>query len=169
MIHPPIRSHQRRLVLLGLGLGTVFGVWDLVVTATDPLGEDTAFALLTFYGPMFAAWGLASFGVSRQTGRLVDGLWAGALVAFATFVIFDLFAIGRANLFLETLTARTDWQNLMRNYPGVKVESLRAYITKSYLAGAPFKVLVATLIGTMTGLLGALAARIPRAGGITLR
>ena len=112
---------------------------------------------------MFAAWALASFGVSRRTGRLVDGLWAGAIVAFATFVVFDLFAIVRANVFLEALTARTDWQTLMRNYPGVEVETLRAYITKSYLTGAPFKVFVATLIGTITGLLGALAARIPRA------
>ena len=157
------RSHQRHLVLLGLGLGIVFGVWDLVVTAADPLGEDTPLALLTFYGPMFAAWALASLRVSRQTGRLVDGLWAGATVAFVTFVVFDLFAIVRANVFLEALTARADWQNLMRNYPGVEVESLRAYITKSYLAGAPFKVVVATLIGTTTGLLGALTARVSRA------
>ena len=156
------RWHWRYPVQFGLGLGIIFGVWDLVATALDPLGDDSPSALLIFYGPMFAAWGCASFVAVRRTALLRDGLLCGAIAAFATFVVFDLFAIVRANLFLNILTQRADWQNLTANYPGPTSGSFRAYITRSYISGAPFKIFVATLIGVATGLIGGGLARLWR-------
>jgi hypothetical protein len=65
---------MRRFVILGLVLGASFGLWDLIVTLLDPLAEDDPRALLLFYGPMFAIWGLAGFVAARRTGRIVEGV-----------------------------------------------------------------------------------------------
>src|SRR5918997_1453627 len=123
MAQPLAPVQRRRVVLLGLALGAGFGAWNLVATRADPLAEDTAAALLTFYGPMFAAWALTGFAAARRTGRLADGVRAGALVAFVTFVVFDLAVLVRVNLFLDLLRDRADWQNLVRRYPASGFES----------------------------------------------
>jgi hypothetical protein len=73
---------------LGLLLGVVFGLWNLIATRLDPLAEDTIPALLAFYGPMFAVWAAAGFRASRSSGRLVDAIKGGSIVAFITFVVF---------------------------------------------------------------------------------
>ena len=62
-------ARQRYPVLLGLLLGAVFGLWNLIATRLDPLAEDTPTALMIFYGPMFAIWGFAGFGASRRTAK----------------------------------------------------------------------------------------------------
>jgi hypothetical protein len=90
----------RRFVILGLVVGAGFGLWDLIVTLVNPLAEDDPSALLLFYGPMFAIWGLAGFVAARRTGRIVDGVMVAAIVAFVTFVVFDVAAIVRVNVFL---------------------------------------------------------------------
>src|SRR6266540_385931 len=94
---------MRRFIILGLVVGAGFGLWDLMVTLLNPLTEDDPSALLLFYGPMFAIWGLAGFVAARRTGRIVDGVTVAAIVAFVTFVVFDLAAIVRVNMFLEAL------------------------------------------------------------------
>src|SRR5687768_15686462 len=48
-------------VTFGLLLGVTFGLWLLVHTRLNPLAEDTPSALLTFFGPMFAFWGMSAF------------------------------------------------------------------------------------------------------------
>ena len=145
---------MRRILALGLLLGAGFGLWNLIVTQLDPLAEDTPIALLMFYGPMFAIWGLAGFGASRRTGRLWDAVKVGAWVAFVTFVVFDLTVMVRVNLFLDTLTQRSDWQNLMARFQASGFESLRVYANYVYVTGSPFKILVASIIGAGTGLVG---------------
>ena len=88
-----------------------------------------------------------------------------ARAAFVTFVVFDLAVILRVNLFLDSLTPRLDWQNLMAQFHASGSENLRAFITYHYVKGAPFKILVATLIGAGTGVIGGalgLAATNPR-------
>jgi hypothetical protein len=149
-------ARQRWPVHLGLLLGAGFGVWNLIATRRDPLAEDTAAALLVFYGPMFAIWGLAGWRAARRTGRLRDGVTVGATVAFVTFVVYDLTQFVRVNLFLDSITRRSDWQNLMASYPNSGFESLRWYVNYVGLTGAPFKILVASLIGAGTGLIGGL-------------
>ena len=144
----------RRFVTLGLVLGAGFGLWDLIVTLLNPLAEDDPSALLMFYGPMFAIWGLAGFAAARRTGRIVDGVKVAAIVAFVTFVVFDVAAIIRVNLFLDVLTHRSDWQNLLVRFQASGFKSLRVYANYEYITGSPFKILVATSIGSVTGLIG---------------
>jgi hypothetical protein len=147
-------NQMRRILALGLLLGAGFGLWNLIATRLDPLAEDTPIALLVFYGPMFAIWGLAGLGASRRTGRLLDAVKAGATVAFVTFVVFTFAVIVRANLFLDALSRRSDWQNLIERFQASRFESLRMYANYDYVTGAPFKILVASIIGAGTGLVG---------------
>jgi len=51
----------------------VINFWDILVTAVDPLANDTPAALLMFYGPMFTAWGLTGFAATWRSGRAVQG------------------------------------------------------------------------------------------------
>jgi hypothetical protein len=148
------QSDRRRNVRLGVLLGIGFGIWNLLSSLLHPFAEDTIPALFMFYGPMFAAWGTVGFSVSRRTGRWVEGTKAAALVAFVTFVVFDLMVILRVNLFLKSLTDRLDWQNLMQRFRASGSESLRSYINYHYVTGAPFKILVATGIGAVSGVIG---------------
>jgi hypothetical protein len=119
-----------------------------------PLLDDTPAALLRFYGPMFFLWALASFRASRRSGRLVSGLTTGAIVAFGTFIAFDLFILLRVNVFLNELTGRADWQNMMMRFRASDFESLRAFVNLDYLKGAPLKLAVACAIGLVMGGIG---------------
>ena len=119
-----------------------------------PLSGDSPLALLEFYGPMFTIWACASFVAARRTGRSWDGVKVGATAAFVTFLVFDLAVIVRVNLFLDALRQRADWQDMMARFQASGSESLRAFVTHSYLAGAPFKILVASLIGAIMGFVG---------------
>jgi hypothetical protein len=141
-------------VLLGLLLGAGFGVWNLIVTWLDPLAEDTPVALLLFYGPMFVIWGLAGFQATRRTGRMLDAVKVGATVALVTFLVYVLTQFVRVNVFLDAISHRSDWQNLMARFQSSGFESLRWYVNYIGLTGAPFKLLVASFIGAVTGLVG---------------
>ena len=153
---------MRSQVFLGLLLGAAFGLWNLIATQLNPLAEDTPIALLVFYGPMFAFWGLAGFAASRRTGRLLDGVKVGATVAFVTFLVYVLTQFVRVNLFLDTLTQRSDWQNLVARFQNSGYESLRLYVNYVGLTGASFKILVASIIGAGTGLVGGVIGTLGR-------
>jgi hypothetical protein len=155
-------TRHRYPVLLGLFVGAGFGLWNLITTRLDPLAEDTPIALLIFYGPMFAIWGLAGFAASRRTGRLLDGVRVGATVALVTFVVYTLTQFVRVNLFLDTISQRSDWQNLVAKFQSSGDESLRWYVNYVGLVGAPFKILVASIIGAATGLIGGVLGSLGR-------
>ena len=135
-------------------MGAAFGLWNLIATKLDPVADDTPVALLLFYGPMFVLWGVAGFAASRRSGRVLDGAKVGATVAFVTFVVYVLTQFIRVNLFLDALTQRSDWQNLMARFQSSGYQSLRWYVNYTGLTGAPFKILVASFIGATTGLAG---------------
>src|SRR5436309_2776910 len=145
---------MRKFVILGLVLGAGFGLWDLIVTLLDPLAEDDPRALLLFYGPMFAIWGLAGFVAARRTGGILEGVKVAAIVAFVTFVIFDVAALVRVNLFLDALTHRSDCHSLIVRFQPSCFTSMSLYANYKYITGSSFKYLVATLIGSVTGLIG---------------
>jgi hypothetical protein len=155
-------TRHRDPVLLGLLVGWGFGLWNLIATRLDPLAEDTPIALLVFYGPMFAIWGLAGFAASRRTGRLLDGVRVGATVALVTFVVYVVTQFVRVNLFLDTISQRSDWQNLMVRFQESGYESLRWYVNYVGLTGTPFKILVASIIGAGTGLIGGVLGSLGR-------
>jgi hypothetical protein len=149
---------NRRLVdspfRLGLLVGLVFGVVNLIATWLYPLADDGAGALLRFYGPMFFVWTLASFRAARQSGRLLTAVTTGLIIAFATFLVFDLLVILRVNLFLDELAGRADWQNLMQRYRASDFDSRRVFVNRVYLLGSPLKIGVASAIGAAMGFLG---------------
>ena len=144
---------------LGLSLGVVFGLWNLIATRLDPLAEDTLVALLVFYGPMFAVWGFAGFRAFRRSGHLVDAVTAGGTVAFITFMVFVAARLITLNVSLDITSQRLDWQNLVLRYQASGFQSLRAYANYEYITGAPLKILVATTIGAGMGFVGGLCGR----------
>jgi hypothetical protein len=149
-------------LFLGFIVGLVFGLWDLVVTWFRPLEDDTSGVLLRFYGPMFLLWMLVSFRAALRTGRVSSGLVAGMAVAFGTFCVFVVLNSLRVNLFLEQLTGRPDWQNMMVRFRASGSESLRLFVNLDYLKGMPFKVGFATALGGAMGSLAGGMARLSR-------
>jgi hypothetical protein len=152
--------HIKRIVVLGLAVGLIFGLVNLLMSWLFPLAEDTPGALLRFYGPMFFVWALASFRAALRTGRLLSGITTGLAVAFATFVAFDLLILARVNLFLHELTGRADWQNMMMRFRASDMDSLRAFVNADYLIGAPLKLGVSCAIGAVMGTIGGLLGQL---------
>ena len=149
-------------LLLGLIVGLVFGSVNLVFTWLDPLEDDTPGALLRFYGPMFLVWALASFRAARRSGRLSSGVTTGMAVAFATFCVFDVLVLLRVNLFLNELTGRADWQNMVMRFRASDSDSLRLFVNLDYLKGAPLKIGVTAAIGAVMGAIGGSLGRLSR-------
>lgn len=139
---------------VGLVLGVVFSVLNVISAYVAPLADDSLAAVAAFYGPMFLAWGLAGFAAARNSGKPLVGLKTGALVAFGTFVVLTIVVIVRVNLSLPLMTQRPDWQNLIARFKASGFENLRTYVNYEYLKGAPFKILVASTIGAVLGFLG---------------
>lgn len=153
---PPQPRRWSNPVPLGLILGAGFGLWNLIATLLDPLAEDDLIPLLTFYGPMFAIWGLAAYKASRRTGRLWDAVKVGAVAAFITFAVYTIAVIIRVNVFLDIMSRHPDWQKLMERFQASGFRTLRGFVNFEYAIGAPFKILVASMIGVATGLVGGL-------------
>ena len=149
-------------VVLGAVIGVIFGAWNLVFTWLDPLADDTPLALLTHYGPMFAAWAVISFAATRRSGRIVDAIKAGAIVGFVTFVVLSVANLVRVNLFLDTIQHRLDWRNMMVRFHNSDFESLRAFVNYDFATGFWLKVAVGMTIGATIGILAGLAASLVR-------
>lgn len=147
------------VLLLGFIVGLAFGSANLLVTWLDPLTDDTPGALLLFYGPMFFIWAVASFRAALRSGRLFSGLTTGAIVAFGTFVVYDLLIFLRVNLFLSELTGRADWQYMMSRFRASGVDSLRLFVNVDYVEGVPLKLGVSCAIGLMMGAAGGILGR----------
>jgi uncharacterized membrane protein len=147
-------------LLLGFIVGLAFGCANLLVTWLDPLADDTPGALLLFYGPMFFIWAAASFRAAQRSGQVLSGVTTGAIVAFGTFVSYDLLIFLRVNLFLSELTGRADWQYMMSRFRASNVESLRSFVNVDYVEGVPLKLAVSCAIGLMMGAAGGILGRL---------
>ena len=144
-----------KMLAFGLCLGTAFGAWNLYETWRDPLADDSVLALLAFYGPMFLAWTSVGFIRRRSGGTVGQAAMSATVFAFATFTSYFGAQLVRVNLFLEQLRERDDWQFMMSRFAASGSDHFRSYINHIYVAGAPFKILVATAIGFAVGLAGA--------------
>ena len=151
-----------RLITIGALLGAAFGVWNLLETSFDPLADDTITALLLFYGPMFATWGVAGFVFARRSGRVVDATTAGATIAFVSFTVFALANLLRVNLFLDSILNRADWQNMRMRFQTSGFDSIRAFVAYHFVMDFPLKISVASIIGAFVGFVGGLLATIHR-------
>jgi hypothetical protein len=147
-------------LLLGLLVGLTFGSVNLLVTWLDPLADDTPGALLLFYGPMFFVWAAASFRDAQRSGQVLAGLRTGAIVALATFIAYDLLIFLRVNLFLDELTGRADWQDMMNRFRASGFDSLRLFVNVDYTEGIPLKLFVSCAIGVMMGAVGGILGRL---------
>jgi hypothetical protein len=156
-------------VRTGVVVGLLFGSWNVLYSWLYPLADDTPTALLAFYGPMFFVWAAAAFVATRRTGKVFTGVTTAAVVAFATFCVYDLLVVLRVNLFLEELTERADWQNLMSRFRVSGYESLRTFINVENIKGAPLKIGVASAIGAVMGLIGGTFGRLTRTTAATAR
>lgn len=156
-------------VTSGLVLGVVFGAWNLVFTFLAPLAEDTVLALSTFYGPMFVMWGAVGFAARRRTGKFVDAIKAGMIVGAVTIAVFCFANLLRVNLFLETISQRSDWRNLLVNFESSDFDSLRAYVNYHFAAQFVQKLVAGILIGALSGMIGGVVARFSRPRGPILR
>jgi len=154
------RRIRNNSLLLGLIVGLLFGFVNLIYTWLYPLEDDTPGALLRFYGPMFFVWALASFQAARRSGQLLSGVTTGLTVAFVTFLVFELLILLRVNLFLNELTARADWKNMMMRFQASDFDSLRMFVNVDYIKGAPFKLAVASVIGAVMGSIGGFVGRL---------
>lgn len=94
---------------VGVVVGFLFGSWNVLYAWLFPLADDTPGALLMFYGPMFAVWAAAAFVAAGRTGRVSTGVTTGAVVASATFCVYDLLVVLRVNLFLAFITRGLPW------------------------------------------------------------
>lgn len=151
-----------RISTTGILIGLTFGAWNLYQTWSDPLSDDSASALLSFYGPMFICWGLVGFISRRQGVSLTRATIAGASVALISFVVYYCENIVRVNVFLDVLRGREDWQMMVSTFPSSGFKSFRTYVNYIYATGAPFKILVASTIGALTGFIGGLLGSIGR-------
>jgi hypothetical protein len=149
-------------VTLGTMVGIGFGTWNLIYTQLAPLAEDTPLALTIFYGPMFGIWGVAACSVFRRTGEIREAVKVGATVGCVTFLIFDAAVLLRANLFLDAVAQRSDWQGLIMDYERSGWSSFRLYVNYVYVTGIPTTILLATIVGATVGLIGGLAGTVGR-------
>lgn len=152
----------KRSAVIGVVVGVAFGAWNLIQTARDPVSDDSGTALLAFYGPMFAIWAATGFLAARRSGRVTDGMKAGASVALVTFAVYFVAILLRLNIFLDVLRARDDWQLIVSSFPSSGFGSLRTYANYFYLTGAPLKIAVAMVIGTVMGGVGGLIGSVSR-------
>src|SRR6476620_8878830 len=94
------RGYQmRRFVILGLVLGTVFGVWDLIVTLLNPLSEDDASALLMFYGPMFFIFALFLLTIVLALSAFIPGFSPVFLLGAIATLIGSIVSLRRGDNF----------------------------------------------------------------------
>jgi hypothetical protein len=150
-------------------LGVVFGAWNLIFTFLDPLAEDTLLALGSFYGPMFVMWGAVGFAACRRTGRFVDSLKAGVTVGAVTIAVFCIANLLRVNLFLEAISQRSDWQNVLANFERSDFDSLRSYANYLFVTQFGLKLVAGILIGALSGTIGGVVARFGRPRAPILR
>jgi hypothetical protein len=145
-------------VRFGLLVGIVFGTWNLISTWLDPLADDSH-VMLTFFGPMMLAWGIAGFISTWRSGRLTTGIRVGATVGLVAFVVFDIANGVRVNWFLDSIRYRADWQGLVQRFEASGSTNFRAFANLEYITGTHITLVVASVVGAVAGFVGAIAAR----------
>jgi hypothetical protein len=82
------------------------------------------------------------------------------------FSIYSLLVLLRVELFLDDLTGRADWQQMVVRFRESGFENLRTFITLDYIKGLPFKIGVASLVGGLFGAIGGGLGRSRRLGWV---
>jgi hypothetical protein len=155
--------HSAQLPLtIGLAIGTVLGIMNLVDTALQPLADDDAGTMLAWLVTLLAVWSAAAVAVTWRTRQVVDAVTVGTILGVATIVMFHAASIVRVNLFLDAIRHRGDWQNLVARYNHSGFRSLRAYANYEYATLTPMVIALGAIAGSISGVVGGLVNMVRR-------
>ena len=135
----------------GLTIGIIFGGWQLVDTAIEPLADDSGGTMAVLLGSLLLLWTLTSVAASLRSRQFTHAILAGTLAGLATMAVLDVSAILRVNIFLEEIRYREDWINLMARFDASGFQSLRMYANWEYFRGTPVILGLGALGGAMCG------------------
>jgi hypothetical protein len=138
----------------GVAIGTAAGAVSLISTAIEPLADDSVGVMIIWFGSLILLWSLVGFGAAERTHRVRDAVTAAAIAGVATMAVFELATIVRANVFVDQIRYRADWQNLVARFEASGAHSLRRYATRQYIAGTPILLAVGACAGAVAGALG---------------
>jgi hypothetical protein len=143
--------------LIGCAFGAVLGVMTLVDTAREPLADDAATTMLAWVGVVVLLWSAATVAVTWRTRRMSDAITVGAILGVMALAVFQLAAIVRVNVFLDTIQHRDDWRNLVARYNQSGFHSLRAYANYEYaVMVTPILLAIGAIAGSICGMIGAI-------------
>jgi hypothetical protein len=136
----------------GLLIGTAAGTLQLLSTALDPLADDSA-------GSCSPSWQRCSCcGCSRASDRprapkrIRDVVVSGIVIGAVTMAVAYVSSIVRVNLFLDQISGRADWVNLMARFRASDFHSLRAYANYEYLGSLPILLALGAVAGDAAAL-----------------
>ncbi|HZP48642.1 MAG TPA: permease prefix domain 2-containing transporter [Vicinamibacterales bacterium] len=150
----------RTPLALGALCGAALGAWILVDTVRQPLSDDDALGIVVAFAAMLAVWAAMAAAVAWPTRRLGHGVAAGLLVGAATLLVLHVAAIARVVMFVDTIRARDDWQNLLVRYHRSGFATLRAYAVYEYVRQTPLILAIGAVGGALSGAVGGLVARL---------
>lgn len=142
--------------LVGLGLGFVLGLANLIDTLFRPLSDDNPAATIGAALLLLVLWAAMALVATWRSQRLDRAMWFGAIEGAWTLAIFHLAAIVRVNLFLATIQYREDWHGLLVRFGDSGFHSLRMFANYQYVTGMPLVIAIGAIVGWMSGLLGGL-------------
>jgi hypothetical protein len=154
---------------LGLAFGTALGAFNLISTAVDPLGDDSAGVMLTFAAMLLGTWSLVAFVAGGRRRSFRDAVVAGVLVGTATLLMYNFANYIRVNVFLDTIQHRDDWRNLMARYRESHFHSLRAYVNYDYAGGTFVVTSLGAAAGCVSGVIGGAIGALTRISGSSSR
>ena len=141
---------------VGGAFGAALGVMNLVDTAREPLADDDATMILAWVALVLVLWSVATVAVTWRTRRASDVIKVGAILGIAALAVYELAAIVRVNVFLDTIQHRDDWRNLLSRYDQSGVHSLRMYANYEYaVMMTPILLAVGAIAGSISGAMGA--------------
>ena len=150
--------------VVGGAFGAALGVMNLVDTAREPLADDDATTILAWVALVLVLWSVATVAVTWRTRRASDAIRVGAILGIAALAVFQLAAIVRVNVFLDTIQHRDDWRNLLSRYDQSGVHSLRTYANYEYaVMMTPILLAVGAIAGSISGAMGAVIQMVRQA------
>jgi hypothetical protein len=150
-------------VMIGLAIGTILGIMNLADTARQPLADDDAGTMLAWLAALLALWSAAAVAITWRTRRVVDAVKVGTILGVATIVMFHAASVVRVNLFLDPISHREDWQNLVARDNQSGFSSFRVYANYEYATMTPMVIALGAIAGSISGMAGGLANTVRRA------
>lgn len=149
----------------GFAIGLAAGGLSLISTAVAPLADDTEGTVGLWFGGLLVLWGLVGFSAARRRHSFRDAVTAAAIAGLVTMIVFDVATIVRANVFLDEIRDRADWQNLIARFQASGAHSLRLYATREYIVMTPIILAIGACAGAVSGVMGGAVSGFIRMAG----